>query len=45
MKTPQRKPNKHLTGQELLAKAVKGTHIPKTNKQKLEEGFKRLLKG
>lgn len=37
MKTPQKKPNKRMSGKEMLNKAVYGTHIIKSPAQKRME--------
>lgn len=43
-KIPQRRPNKSMTGQQLLNKAILGSHKPKTENQKKNEEIARILK-
>lgn len=43
-KLPQRKPNKTMTGKQLLNKAVFGTHKGKTEAQIKNEEIKNILK-
>lgn len=40
---PQRKTNKSMNGKQLLAKALTGSHIEKTQKQKKEEELNRII--
>jgi hypothetical protein len=44
-KTPQRKPNKHLSGIEMLTKIATGSHKPKTEKELREEDMNKLING
>lgn len=41
--TPQRKPNKTMSGQQLLNKAILGNYKPKTENQKKHEEIKAIL--
>lgn len=43
--TPQRKPNKTMTGEQILLKAVTGTHKTKTPNERLEEQANKILNG
>lgn len=40
---PQRKPNKGMTGDQLLMKAVTGTHIKKTERQIKDEEILKII--
>lgn len=42
-KLPQRKPNKVLTGKELLDKAIYGTHIKKSENQLKTEEYNKII--
>lgn len=41
---PQRKPNKDMSGEELLNKAAYGTPKARTDKQLLDEELKKIIK-
>ena len=43
VKVPQRKPNKWMSGEELLNKSITGKHILRTEKEKKEEEIKQIL--
>lgn len=42
-KLPQRKNNKSMNGKQLLAKALTGSHIEKTQKEKKEEELNKII--
>lgn len=43
MKTPQRKPNKSMTGEELLIKAMTGKHKLPSQKEKKEAEIAKII--